>query len=151
MTPDLPLQGTLGDNSLVETLAAAAQRSAYCAVQIAGNEMTGEIQLANGAIVIADAGDANGRQRAIETIFSLIRLSKAQSGAFRLTPLTNLANADATARLQVSAAIEGAARESSGAAATTPTPAVAPVAVETVPAATPNPVSYTISEPTRPY
>ena len=124
MTPaaSLPLEGTLGDNSLLSLLATAAARHAYCTVQIAGNQLSGEIQIANGAIVIENPGDAVARQKSIDSVFALVRLSTTQSGAFRLTPLTNLANADSTARLQMSAAIDSATQP-----AGQPDPAVQPV------------------------
>lgn len=121
-TAALPLEGTLGDRSLLNALTIAAARHAYCTVQIAGNQLSGEIQIANGAILIENAGDPAARQECIDSVFSLVRLSITQSGAFRLTPLTNMMNADATARLQISAAIKSATQP-----AGQPDPAVQPV------------------------
>lgn len=104
----LPLKGDLGTEALLDALGLAAAHNVYCTIQISGATTSGTLHLANGAILVHGAADADTRQRSISAIIGLVHASLHDAGSFRIGPLTSVPSADAVPRIQVAAAVETA-------------------------------------------
>lgn len=116
----LPLSGELGGRDLFEVLEIAAARNAYCTIQIVGSTGTSELFVANGQIMVpnATAPDVASRQRALESVMTILRSAPTDSGAFRLVPLSGVPNADSIPRIQVATALQRVGHTHSPQAAT---------------------------------